>query len=68
MATLSPDMKRRFERLAQDLEREFPDVPADAIEADLQNRIWSLSGKARFNDFVPLLAHKAVRERLRTAA
>ena len=67
MATQTTDLERHLTRLTQDLESEFPDIPTKVIEEDLQSRIRELCGIARFNDFVPLLAHRAAREHLRSA-
>ena len=67
MATLTADLEKRLKRLPQDLQSEFPDVPADTIERTVDAGARELIARARFNDFVPLLVHKAVREQLRAA-
>jgi hypothetical protein len=40
----------------------------DAIERDVDEEARHLVQGARFDDFVPVLVHKAVRARLRVAA
>jgi len=65
MTTLTEDLTRRLRRIPAELKAEFPDVELDAIERDVDESVRELSQRARFNDFVPLLVHKAVRERLR---
>jgi len=67
MTTLTEDLTRRLRRIPAELKAEFPDVELDAIERDVDESVRELSQRARFNDFVPLLVHKAVRERLRAA-
>lgn len=57
-------MTKKLEKLPLDLHAEFPDVPLDALEHDVDRDARVLLSSARFNDFVPLLVHRAVRERL----
>jgi hypothetical protein len=64
MATLTADLEKRLKRLPQDLQGEFPDVPADTIERTVDAGARDLIARARFHDFVPLLVHKAAREQL----
>jgi len=64
MATLTADLEQRLKRLPEDLHREFPDVPADTIARSVDAGVRELVARARFNDFVPLLVHKLVREQL----
>jgi len=68
MATMTADLARRLERISSDLKAEFPDVPIEAIQHDLDAGARELTKRARFNDFVPVLVHRAVRERLGSAA
>jgi len=65
MATLTADMTRRLKRIPSDLQVEFPDVPLDEIERTVDAGRREPTETARFTDFVPLLVHRAVRERLR---
>lgn len=65
MAPLTAEVARRLERLPLDLQAEFPHVPLQAIEQDVDKGIRELIERSRFNDFVPLLVHKTIRERLR---
>ena len=53
MAALTDDLKRRLERLPADLQAEFPHVPLDTIERDVNAGVSELTENARFNDFVP---------------
>lgn len=64
MATLTADLEKRLKRLPQDLQGEFPDVPADMIERTVDAGARELMARARFNDFVPVLVHKLAREQL----
>ena len=68
MASLTADLDRRIERLSRELEAEFPNVPTEAIEQDLAEETRRMIAAARFDDFVPVLVHRAVRGRLRVAA
>ena len=65
MATLTEDLNRRLRGIPAELKAEFPDVELDAIERDVDRSVQELSQRAHFHDFLPLLVHKAVRERLR---
>jgi len=66
-STLTPDLTRRIERLPADLQTEFPCVSLEAIKRDVEEGVDELITVARFDEFVPVLVHKAVRERLRGA-
>jgi len=68
LAALTDDLKRRLERLPADLQAEFPHVPLDTIERDVNAGVHELTENACFNDFVPVLVHRTVRERLRATA
>jgi hypothetical protein len=68
LAALTDDLKRRLEKLPADLQAEFPDIPLDTIERDVNAGVHELVEQARFNDFVPVLVHRTVRERLRATA
>jgi hypothetical protein len=65
MAQLTADTAKRLERLPHDLHAEFPEVPMQTIEHDVQEGVRELISNARFTDYVPLLVHKTIRERLR---
>lgn len=66
VAALTEDLKRRLERLPVDLQAEFPKIPIDTIERDVNVGVRELCAQARFTDFVPVLVHRSVREHLRT--
>ena len=68
LATLPTDVARRLERLPEDLQSEFPDVPLETIKHGVDSGASSLLASARFSDFVPVLVHRAVREQLRVGA
>jgi hypothetical protein len=68
MAALTDDLMRRLDRLPADLKAEFPHVPLDMIERDVKAGVHELVERARFHDFVPVLVHRTVRERLRATA
>ena len=56
---------RKIEQLPRYLHLEFPDAPVAAIEHDVEERVHELIVSAHFDDYVPLLVHRAVREHLR---
>jgi hypothetical protein len=64
MAALTADVELRLRRIPADLSAEFPNVPSAEIRRDVDESVSELIEKARFLDFVPLLVHRAVRERL----
>lgn len=68
MRELTPEAARRIERLPQDLRHEYPHVPLAQLEHDVEERVRRLIATARFDDFVPLLVRRSVREHLREAA
>lgn len=58
---------KRLEHVPRALHSEFPSIPIEAIEDDLEEHMRHLLAHAHFDDFVPLLARRAVREHLRRA-
>lgn len=56
----------KLTRLAGELRSEFTDVPAAEVEKTLFSVAEELLSHARFEDYVPLLAHRRARERLRS--
>ena len=68
MATLRDDLGKRLKQIPCELKDEFPQVPLDTIEHDVDVETRQLTESAQFTDFLPVLVHKAVRERLRRAA
>ena len=55
----------RIEQLPRHLMAEFPEVSSVEIEHDVEEAVRRLIARAQFDDYVPLLVHKTVRERLR---
>lgn len=68
MATLTLTTKERIERLPHQLHAEFPEVPLALLEHDIEERARELLRSAHFDDFVPLLVRKTVRDRLHDSA
>jgi len=68
MTTLNDDLEKRLKRVPCDLKDEFPQVPLEDIERDVESTTRDLRTTAHFTDFLPLLVHRAVRDRLRQAA
>ena len=68
MATLDDDLGRRLKRVPCDLKGEFPEVPLDDIERNVETATRRLNETAHFGDFLPVLVHRAVREQLRRVA
>lgn len=64
MSVLTADTERRVQRIPADLKAEFPDVPSDVLEHDVDEGARELIENARFTDFVPVLIHRSVREQL----
>lgn len=62
---LTRETAKRIEQIPRTLRAEFPTVPLEAIEHDVEEQLGHLVANAHFDDFVPLLVHRAVRERLR---
>jgi hypothetical protein len=63
---LTTNAAKQIEHLPEYLHEEFPDAPVAVIEHDVEERVSDLMASAHFDDFVPLLVHKSVREQLRT--
>ena len=62
---LSRATAKQIEQLPRYLHNEFPSAPVDAIEHEVEERLRDLIAIAHFDDYVPLLVHRSVRERLR---
>ncbi|HWB21944.1 MAG TPA: DUF3562 domain-containing protein [Gaiellaceae bacterium] len=62
---LTTSAAKQIEHLPETLHEEFPDAPVSVIEHDIEARVRDLIADAHFDDYVPLLVHKSVRERLR---
>lgn len=60
----SPGTLRKLVHLRVDLEREFPQVPAEHLDEHLEDVASDLLARAHFEEFVPLLVHRHVRSRL----
>jgi hypothetical protein len=64
----SAPTREKLTRLAGELGTEFTHVPAAEVEKTLFAVAEELLTHARFQDYVPLLAHRQARERLRSHA
>ena len=64
VAAASVATRRKLEHLPGDLQREFPAVPLQRIHDVVDTLAGELLRAARFDDYVPLLAHRHARERL----
>jgi Protein of unknown function (DUF3562) len=62
---LTATAAKQIEQLPRYLHHEFPEAAVEAIEHDVEERVHELIAQAHFDDYVPLLVHRAVRERLR---
>ena len=60
----SPGTLRKLAHLRVDLEREFPQVPAEHVDEHVELVASDLLAQAHFEEFVPLLVHRNVRSRL----
>jgi phage terminase Nu1 subunit (DNA packaging protein) len=64
VAAASVATRRKLEHLPGDLQREFPAVPLQRIHDVVEKLVSELLDAARFDDYVPLLAHRHAREHL----
>lgn len=64
MASLTADVGKRLERLPQELHDEFPQNPIDTIRQDVASDARAILARAHFTDFVPVLVHRTVRQRI----
>src|ERR687895_1441387 len=63
---LSPVARQHVERAIDSLVDEFEGVyPRDAVERVMEDSVRQLASRAEVEDFVPTLAHRFTRERLR---
>jgi hypothetical protein len=65
---LKTTTRTKLEHSARALKTEFDAVPYAVIAADVEATARSLLERARFDDYVPILTHRYVRDRLRRAA
>ena len=63
----SEQTRRKLDRLSVELKREFPHLPVEHVEAAFHTVVEDLLSRARFEDFIPLLAHRNAREELLAA-
>ena len=64
MTAASEPTRKKLQRIPVELQREFPDVPLEQISELVEVLAHQLLVAARFDNFVPLLAHRWARERL----
>src|SRR5262245_786291 len=64
-ATVNGETRRKLSHIPERLTDEFPDEPDERVELEVEAMSDRLLMRARFTDFVPLLVHRFVRERLR---
>ena len=62
--SVTSDTKQKLEHLPQRLSDEFADVEPGEIEREVVEVADTLLREAHFPDFVPLLAHRVIREHL----
>jgi len=58
------DERRLVEQAEADLEREFPQVPAERVRK-VVGRLWGEFRSARVRDFIPVLVSREARAQLR---
>jgi len=54
----------KLDRLGVELKREFAHIPGELVEAAFRAVVEDLLARARFEDFIPLLAHRNARAQL----
>ena len=64
LAKARGETRRKLDHIPDRLEEEFPDEPADRVEREVGVVSDELLRRARFADYVPLLVHRFVRERM----
>jgi len=64
MTAASEAVRKKLQRIPAELQCEFPDVPLEQISELVEVLAHRLLIAARFDNFVPLLAHRWARERL----
>ncbi len=64
MTAASEAVLKKLQRIPAELQCEFPDVPLEQISELVEVLAHRLLIAARFDNFVPLLAHRWARERL----
>jgi hypothetical protein len=64
---ISEQTRRKLDRLSVELKREFAHVPGERVEAAFRTVVDDLLSRARFEDFIPLLAHRNARNELLVA-
>ncbi len=62
---LTPATKAKLEQSKRMLEAEFNTVPHDQIEREIEAIATALVEEAHFDDYIPILAQRSVRDRLR---
>jgi hypothetical protein len=63
---LRPETRVRLEYIGQVLIREFDTVPAVVVLSEVDTATNALVARAKFDEFIPILAHRFAREQLRT--
>ena len=62
------DQNAELARIAEELTRKHPEVPADHIQALVQRVVDSMPQQARVTDFIPVLVINEVSSTLRRTA
>ena len=62
---MRPVTQKKIEYGARILMKEFETLPGDQVEAEVRSVAAALLDHARFDDYVPILAHRFAREHLR---
>jgi hypothetical protein len=64
---ITPETATKLEHIGKRLRHEYPSLPAAAVDEVVDRAATHLLAQARFDQFVPLLAHRAAREQLAAA-
>ena len=62
---LRPETRSRIDYIGQVLIREFDTIPAAVVLGEVDRATDALLAGAKFDEFVPILAHRFAREQLR---
>jgi hypothetical protein len=66
MATNDPRLEKRLALVRENLEREFPSVPAKELNEGFSSVVSQLLADARVLEFVPVLAARYTREQFQS--
>ena len=64
---ITPETAAKLGHVHERLQHDYPSLPDEVVDTVVDNAASRLLANARFDQFVPLLAHRAAREQLAAA-